>query len=194
MKTILFSDDINLLSYWQKALQNQCDIVEDIKELLELDSKLIILNYSAFEGKALEVIEKLAQKNNKILVLHRVPSLRVAKQLLNAGAVGYGNALMQEHFIVSALSTIKEGMVWLYPSLTSELILELPQTENKSDDLLEGLTTREVEVAKLLKEGETYKQIAESLSITPRTVKAHASHLYKKLNVKDRLGLALLLK
>ena len=38
------------------------------------------------------------------------------------------------------------------------------------------------------------KDIAKNLDITHRTVKAHARHIYEKLNVKDRLGLALLLK
>ena len=194
MKTILLSDDINLLTHWEKALTGDCLIVEGLEDLLLLEAKTIILNYSACENRSIEILKTLSSNKNKVLVLHRTPSLKVAKQLLNAGAVGYGNALMRDHFIVSAKQTIEDGMVWLYPSLTSELILELPQTKDTSESLLDGLTSREVEVANLLKNGDTYKQIAEVLEITPRTIKAHASHIYVKLNVKDRLGLALLLK
>lgn len=194
METILFSDDVNLLTHWQTSLQNKCELIEELEDLLLLRSRTIVLNYSACENRVLEVLKTLYKHKNKVLVLHRIPSLKVAKELLNAGAVGYGNALMRDHFIVSAVQTIDDGMVWLYPSFTSELIMELPESAKEMDNLLDGLTTREIEVAKLLKDGDTYKQIAEHLEITPRTVKAHASHIYKKLHVKDRLGLALLLK
>jgi DNA-binding NarL/FixJ family response regulator len=194
MKPVFFSDDINLLCYWQKSFDAECEIVEDLEYLLQLQSRTIVLNYSACENRSVEVVQLLSQNQNKVLVLHRTPSLKIAKQLLNAGALGYGNALMRDHFIVSALQTIEDGMVWLYPSLTSELILELPVVNKKENSLLKDLTSREQEVAQHLKDGEIYKKIAEKLNITPRTVKAHASNIYAKLNVKDRLGLALLLK
>jgi DNA-binding NarL/FixJ family response regulator len=86
-------------------------------------------------------------------------------------------------------------MIWLSPALTSQLILELPQSEEKNNEaMLQKLTSREKEVALLLKEGLTYNEIAQRLDISARTVKAHAQAIYKKLEVSDRLGLALLLK
>jgi DNA-binding NarL/FixJ family response regulator len=74
------------------------------------------------------------------------------------------------------------------------MINDLPVSNTFDDAKLSELTSREKEVALLLKEGKTYKNIAQKLDITPRTVKAHAGHIYTKLNVKDRLALALLLK
>lgn len=100
---------------------------------------------------------------------------------------------MREHFIVAAVNAIKEGMIWLYPEFTSQLILEIP-TQKSHDELLDILSTREKEVAILLRDGYLYKEIAQKLDITPRTVKAHAQQTYTKLHVKDRLALALLLK
>lgn len=95
---------------------------------------------------------------------------------------------MKGHFILSAIETIKERMIWLHPEFTSLLISQIPTNPAKSNEnYLSLLSERE-------KEGDTYKQIAEELSITPRTVKAHASSSYAKLNVKDRLSLALLFK
>ncbi len=109
--------------------------------------------------------------------------------------MGYGNALMRDHFIVAALNAIRDNMVWLYPELTSELIMDIPTTkESVDEEQLLKLTSREREVALLLKEAYPYKEIALKLDITPRTVKAHAQNAYAKLNVKDRLALALLLK
>jgi two-component system nitrate/nitrite response regulator NarL len=130
--------------------------------------------------------------SNKVLVLHRTPDIKTAKIILKDGAHGYGNAMMRGHFILSAIDTMKEDMIWLYPEFTSLLIEEIPSRNNEVN--LDMLTKREKEVALLLKDASTYKVISEKLKITPRTVKAHANHIYEKLKVKDRLGLALLLK
>ena len=195
MKILIHSDDINLLSHWEKALKKNCEVIDDLDELLSATSSLIIVNFSACLPNCVEILKTLTAKDNKVLVLHRTPELSVAKQLLRVGAMGYGNALMRDHFIVAALNAIEDNMVWLYPELTSQLIMDIPVTKEETDEKhLSKLTSREREVALLLKEAYSYKEIALKLGITPRTVKAHAQSTYSKLNVKDRLALALLLK
>ncbi|MEN8303365.1 MAG: response regulator transcription factor [Campylobacterota bacterium] len=195
MKVVIHSDDINLLSHWKKALNSECVVIDDLDELLNVTSSLIIVNFSACIPSCDGVLKTLISSDNKVLVLHRTPELVVAKKLLRVGAMGYGNALMRDHFIVAAVNAIEDNMVWLYPEFTSQLIESIPITNDKnSDDQLSKLTSREREVALLLKEAYPYKEIALKLDITPRTVKAHAQNAYSKLNVKDRLALALLLK
>ena len=195
MKTVLHSDDINLLTYWQKVLGEECEVYDDLEDLYSLESSLIIMNYSACIEDCEKVLKRLIEKNNKILMLHRIPSLLTAKKLLRLGVMGYGNALMRDHFILSAIQTIKDGMSWLYPSFTSELITQLnaKKRSEPKEEKLSVLTAREKEVALLLKEGLTYKEIAQKLDVTPRTIKAHASKTYDKLAIKDRVALALLL-
>jgi DNA-binding NarL/FixJ family response regulator len=194
MKIILHSDDINLLLHWQNAIQKDYIVIDTLDELLEIDSSLIIVNFSACQPDCQEIIKNLTKKSNKVLILHRTPTLAIAKTLLKSGAMGYGNALMREHFILSAISTLKDNMVWLYPEFTSELITQIPASNNANEEQLSELTVREKEVALLLRDGLSYKEIAENLDITTRTVKAHAQHTYAKLGIKDRLGLALLIK
>ncbi|MCK9491465.1 MAG: LuxR C-terminal-related transcriptional regulator [Sulfurimonas sp.] len=195
MKVLLYSDDINLILYWQESLLEESLVLDEIEELIDLKNSVIILNYSALGSNAKNLIEAMSQNSNLVMVLHRNPDIATAKQLLSFGAKAYGNALMRDHFINSAIETIKEGLVWLHPEFTSELINQLPQTKDKDNTLtLEKLSDREKEVAILLKDGDTYKNIAQKLEITPRTIKAHAQSIYTKLQVKDRLALALLLK
>lgn len=194
MNTILYSDDVNLLSHWEKALDNKCSVCENIDELFECESSLIIVNYSACQKSCEELIQTLISHNNRVLVLHRVPTLITGKKLLKSGAMGYGNAMMREHFILSAIETIKDNMIWLYPEFTSELIQQIPSQNIANEVQLKKLSEREKDVAILLKDGDTYKTVAQKLDITPRTVKAHATGIYAKLGVKDRIGLALLLK
>jgi len=195
MKTVLYSDDINLLSYWESVLGSDCIVVEDIKNLKEITSSIIMINYSACPSTCKDFVESLIVNNNAIFMMHRVPDIEIAKRLLKSGVKGYGNALMREHFILSAIHTIRDGMVWLHPEFISRLIMDLPiVNDDKKNIYIDKLTSREAEVALLLKEGETYKIIADKLDITPRTVKAHTQSIYTKLNVKDRLALALLLQ
>lgn len=62
--------------------------------------------------------------------------------------------------------------------------------ENKSDNVLNLLSSRELEIAKLLACGSTNTMIAKELSISKLTVKAHVLSIYLKLNVKTRAQLA----
>jgi DNA-binding NarL/FixJ family response regulator len=194
MKIILHSDDINLLRHWQNAIKNDYIVLDTLEELLEIQSSLIVINFSACQPSCQELVGHLAAHANKVLILHRTPTLATAKTLLKSGAMGYGNALMREHFILSAIHTLKENMVWLYPEFTSELITQIPSSTTKNEDKLSPLTAREKEVALYLRDGLSYKEIAQNLDITTRTVKAHAQNSYAKLGIKDRVGLALLIK
>ena len=194
MKTVLYSDDINLLSHWEKAIQKDYVILDTLEELLKVKSSILVINYSACHPSCQELLHKLVANQNHVLVLHRTPSLMSAKILLKNGAKGYGNARMHQEFILSAIHTLKEGMVWLYPSFISELILEIPMSKKTNEAKLVSLTPREKEVALLLVGALAYKEIGEKLDITIRTVKAHSLSIYTKLGIKDRLALALLIK
>lgn len=195
MNTVLYSDDINLLSYWEKAVDKKCVIVDSLDDLYEFESSLVVINYSAFLGQHQSALSQLNKQKNRVLVLDRTPTFDTAKEMLKLGAYGYGNALMREHFITSAINTIKENMVWLYPEFTSQLIMDIPAQESVDvEKVLAPLSQRERETALLLKDGLSYKDVAQELDITPRTVKAHAQGIYAKLHLKDRLELALLLK
>lgn len=194
MNVVLYSDDILLIEHWEKSLNKECSLVYDLDELFQVQNSVIIINYTACEDGNSAILDKLTE-NNRVLLLHRIPNIVVAKQVLSNGVKGYGNAMMKPHFILSAVDALKDGMIWLHPEFTSLLIKELPQNESSNNEsALDILSSREKEVALLLKNAKTYNEIAQKLDITPRTVKAHAQSAYKKLGVKDRLGLALYLK
>ena len=57
---------------------------------------------------------------------------------------------------------------------------------NLTDEKLNELTRREVEVLKLIAEGLFNKEIASKLDISERTVKNHVSNIFKKIDVSDR--------
>lgn len=195
MDITIYSDDINLLDYWDKNLESAHSVEDDIDNLGEISNQIILLNYTDEDSGLKKLLIRLLNNKNSVFILDRTPSIDKAKTMLALGVKAYGNALMKKHFLTFAIETIKDGMVWLHPELTSELIYQIEdKPEKDTNHYYQLLSQREEEVAKLLKAGDTYKEVAEKLDITPRTVKAHAQHIYKKLQVKDRLALALLLK
>jgi len=195
MKVLLYSDDINLLEHWEKAVGNEYEIIYELDDLKKSIGNLIITNFSSLNNKHQEIITHLSNNENMLIVLHRSPNIETAREVLSYGAKAYGNALMKAHFIQAAMRTLKDGLVWLHPEFISELITAVPSSQdNELDTQLKDLTKREKQVALLLKDGHTYKSVSENLNIKPRTVKAHAQSVYKKLHVKDRLSLAILLK
>lgn len=139
-------------------------------------------------------IEKKRLFSHCVMVVSSLPTFENAKKMLSLGAKGYGNMMMHPSYALSAYHAILEGNIWLSPEYISLLIQNLSPTPPLQINPLESLTPREAEVATLLAQGFSHKEIAEKLNITVRTIKAHSSAIYSRLNVKDRLALALLLR
>lgn len=129
-----------------------------------------------------------------VMVLSTTPTFEQARLALELGAKGYGNTMMHESYLMAACQAIMEGNIWLSPEYITLLIHKLPLMPTKETNPLSHLSHREGEVAILLAQGDAHKDIAEKLDITVRTVKAHATAIYCRLHVKDRLALAILLR
>ncbi len=67
----------------------------------------------------------------------------------------------------------------------------MTQTPSIPSFIEEILSKRELEIALLIKEGHTNKEISTLLDISPHTVKSHSIKIYEKLNIKNRLSLSL---
>ncbi len=128
----------------------------------------------------------------RVMVMSMTPTIAEAKKYLSLGAMGYGNALMHESHLISSYQALDDGNMWIYPDFLSALISSIPAPVD--DKMLQNLTEREREVAMMLSNGFSHIEIADELKITVRTIKAHASSIYRKLGVKDKLELSLLLR
>lgn len=135
------------------------------------------------------ILKKAVGQGNHVLLLQRLPVLESAQYYLGLGVRGYGNAMMHRVYFDAAIETIRSGLIWLHPEFTAQLVGNFAPQANR--DFLSLLSEREQEIVPLLFQGKTNQDIAEILQITPRTVKAHTSHIYHKLHVKDRLDFAL---
>jgi two-component system, NarL family, response regulator LiaR len=105
---------------------------------------------------------------------------------VRAGALGYLLKDTDSEELGLAIKAAAEGRVHLAPEAAARLMREVKAPESP-----EVLTEREVEVLKLLASGKANKQIASSLFVSEKTVKAHVSSILMKLGVQSRTQAAL---
>jgi DNA-binding NarL/FixJ family response regulator len=194
MKLYLISDDSNVRSRLTRIFSELVPIV--LSELpLEFEPNSIVF----VTDKILADIQESVQKKlfeHRVMVLSMTPDFLHAQKFLQLGAMGYGNAMMHETHLHSVFQALEEGKVWLHPDFISLMISQIRDantTKERFMAVLDILSKREREVALMLSDGATHREISDALDITTRTVKAHATSIYQKLDVKDRLALSILL-
>jgi DNA-binding NarL/FixJ family response regulator len=130
----------------------------------------------------------------KVIVLSDTPSLESARPLLMEGIFGYANARLSGVHLKQAIAVAKTGSVWLSPEFLRQMIVQIPEPSFISPEISNLLSPREQEIAKYVAKGYSNKQIAKAAFISEYTVKAHLRTIFEKLNVSDRLALALKLR
>lgn len=185
MKIELLTKKIALLTRIKELIPNS-SILSDLK--IADKSSIIICD-------AIEALKLLnLSLDFKILVLEDYPSYEQAIFLLSKGIRGYANSYIHSEILLQALETIENEKIWLSAEFIQQMIKNMASSKNKKNHILEKLTQREMEVGFLISEGKSNQEIALELDISERTVKNHLSHIFEKLDINDRLSLALLLK
>jgi NarL family two-component system response regulator LiaR len=105
---------------------------------------------------------------------------------VRAGAIGYLLKNSEPEELHRAIRGAAEGQVQLAPAAAARLMREVRAPVSP-----EALTERETEVLRLLARGQANKQIASSLFVEEKTVKAHVSSILRKLGVRSRIQAAL---
>lgn len=111
-------------------------------------------------------------------------------EMLNAGASGYVPKRAAPDDLVSAISAVSQGDVFIYPSLAKLLVRDfLRRAEASAGPVEEQLTPREREILTYIAEGYTNREIAEKLVISVKTVDRHRENIMRKLNMHSRVEL-----
>lgn len=128
-----------------------------------------------------------------IVVLSNVPDNTQGMAVLGAGASGYCSALSLPSVLRQVAGVVTHGGLWIGPQLMRRLMQGLAsRNKDGSESALDVLSQRERQVAEAVSRGSTNKEIARTMGITERTVKAHLSAVFDKLGVRDRMQLSLL--
>ena len=109
---------------------------------------------------------------------------------LQAGASGYILKTSSMKTIKTSILELLNGGAPMTPSIAKKVLTYFSSIpEEKKNENLDQLTKRELEVAKLLVDGNTYKQVAYYLKISTDTVRQHIKNIYTKLQINSRIHL-----
>jgi DNA-binding NarL/FixJ family response regulator len=127
----------------------------------------------------------------KILVLSIDDDDENITQALRYGAAGYllKNTPVEE--LSLAIQAVHKGYTQLGPGLGRKLIQRIPDPGINPAAEWEKLTPREQEIVRLIGKGANNREIAEALFISEKTVKNHITNILSRLNLRDRLQIAL---
>ncbi len=163
-----------------------------IAKTRELTPDIVLMDITLPDMDGFEATRQIkrAFPNVAILALTMHESDEYFFKMLNAGASGYVPKKAAPTDLVSAIRTVHEGGVFLYPSLAKSLVRDyMGRAETGDRAALDGLTDREQEVLKWIADGLTNQEIAGKLTISVKTVERHRANIMAKLNLHSRTEL-----
>jgi len=149
---------------------------EAVRRALQDDIDLAILDISMPRKTGLQAALELGRRRPelRILILSMFDNEQFLFEALKAGASGYVLKSGADDDIVTACRAAMRGEPFLYPSAVHALIRDMVTRAGENSEVLELLTPRELEVLKLIAEGQSSKEIATSSSSASKRSKATA--------------------
>ena len=175
-----------------EVVAEAADGAEAVDKALTPSVNLAILDVSMPRMTGLQAAAELHRRRPdlRILILSMHDNEQYFFEALKAGASGYVLKTVADRDLVAAIRSAMRGEKFLYPGAMTPLIEDFLHRA-RQDLPVQGdpLTPREQEVVKLVAEGYTNKQIAETLVISEKTVERHRANILDKLGMRDRVEL-----
>ncbi|MBI4691004.1 MAG: response regulator transcription factor [Nitrospirae bacterium] len=169
------------------------DGLEAIDGVKKLNPDIVLMDISMPKLGGLEAVTEIKKirPDVKILVLTQYDDKEYIKRFLRAGASGYMLKKAVGKDLITAINAIAGGEAYLHPSIAASVIDEYVGTKKaeKIDDPYDILTDREKQILKLIAEGYTHKEMADTLGISVKTAIAHQTNISEKLDIHTRTGL-----
>lgn len=153
---------------------------------------LVILDLMLHKRNALSFLSKLKESPDapKVLVLTLHPEEIYGERAIAAGADGFITKEQPSEEILRAVRTVAAGERYLSERLRERIEAGSAMNGNGGADVYRTFTDRELEVFQLMGQGQSAKQIANELGISPKTVETYQAHLKEKLGVTSGTELA----
>jgi DNA-binding NarL/FixJ family response regulator len=161
------------------------------------DVVLMDIRMPGMDGLAATELLRARDDAPEVIVLTTFEADDYVLRALRAGASGFLLKDTPPAEIVRAVRTVADGEPILSPAVTRRLIGHVTETdgpdrERQARERLDGLTDREREVALAVGEGKSNAEIGRDLFMSVATVKAHVSRVLEKLELNNRVQIALL--
>lgn len=200
-KQIVLADDHKIVRDGLKALlDEESDMAvvaeaEDGKGVLEIVKSqsvdIIIMDISMPSMNGIECTRAVKEYNSsiKVLALTMMEEEQHVRNMIRAGASGYIMKESGQDELVQAIREVLRGNHYFSDSATQTIMMDLLQEESGSKVKKVPLTSREIEILRLISMEYINQEIAKELNISIRTVDAHRRNLLQKIGARNTAGL-----
>ncbi|WP_338588786.1 response regulator transcription factor [Shewanella khirikhana] len=199
--SVVLVDDHELVRAGIRTLLNSIDAIEVIGEcgdgldaiamVKRLQPNLLVLDISIKSLSGMEVVKQISAQSIpvKILILSMHNNVEYVAKCLKDGADGYllKDAAVDE--LEPAIRKVLQGGNYISKEIDVSLLDKLLTTNQLTPSLLELLTSRQKQILRLIAEGYSTRQIAESVCVSIKTVETHRAHIMARLQIFDIAGL-----
>lgn len=198
---ILVTDDHTLVrETWSAVLNSdprftivgQCGTGEEaiaLSKQLNPDIILMDINMPGINGidTTAEILNSCPGSKVIAISLHTEPAY--AKRMMSTGACGYVTKNSSRQEMIKAIMEVTQGKKFICDEI-KEILSDQMITQGDKVPVIDSLSTREMEIARMVRSGASSKEISSSLGITVKTVEVHRYNTLKKLNLKNSAALA----
>lgn len=201
---IAIVDDHQLVS---KALENMISSRKNMKVILNAVNGEVFLNVLSSIKELPDVVlmdVNMPLKNGiettrelsmqypdiKVIALTMDDNEEIIIQMLKAGAKGYLLKDMSPHLLFDAIEIVNKNGTF-YTDIVTQSLLHVNERDTRQKDVLSDIKDKELEFMKLACTELTYKEIADKMCLSPRTIDGYRDSVFVKLNVKSRVGIVL---
>jgi two-component system invasion response regulator UvrY len=180
----ILEDDENII-----LIHEASDGKELLDKVTKQDYDVVLLDISLPGRSGIELISqvKKIRPRTAVLILSIHSEELYAIQALKFGASGYLTKSSAPEELLTAVYKISKGEKYISASLAERMAENLFSDTEKPFHLL--LSPRELEVLQLFTDGKTVSQIAEDLSLSPKTISTYRERLLSKLRLKNTADL-----
>lgn len=197
---ILLADDHDLVrAGFRSLLQNlqgiqvvgeAADGQEVLRQVDSLKPDLVLMDIAMPELNGLEATARIVKEHPEVhvMILSMHANEEYARRAIRAGAQGYLLKRASTAELELAVRAVARGEPYLTPAISKHLLADFAR-QAEPESPLDKLTPRQREILQLIAEGFSRKEIAEKLSISPKSFDVYRSEILQQLGIDDTAGL-----
>jgi DNA-binding NarL/FixJ family response regulator len=171
------------------TFKNGSELVDKFSSGMKLPAVILLdVKMPLMDGIATMKWLKKYQPDAKVLALSMEDDEQTILAMLRNGAKGYLLKDIQPSLLKKALDTVLKQGFFHTQQVTATLMKSLNEDQDKDKIILKE---NEIRFIKLACEEKTYKEIADEMCLSPKTIDGYRQHLFEILDVKNRIGLVM---
>lgn len=200
IKILIVEDHKLITQAWKMLLEQQANfnvigVADNAHDAFEMcmgyRPDIVLMDINLKDSNGIDATSQITNSlpKTKVIGLSLHSDVSIVKRLISEGAKGYLSKDVDRKEMIEAIEKVYQGEVYIASEIKDRYfnsLMHVPLTNNVRNEL----TSKEIEIIKLVTTGMTSKEIGEKLFISPRTVDTHRHNILKKLNLPNAAQLS----